>query len=108
MKRIPFLKNVDFHRRDFAFTPVRPGDVVYADPPYVNTTQYGPRGGGYFDTPRFYRWAETMTELGARVFVSEYTIPEHWKIVHSFDQKANGARRDVQEFLAEVVALPHP
>lgn len=54
---------------------VRPGDVVYCDPPYQETTGYKT---GAFDNPTFWKIAEGWTEAGATVFVSEYQAPEGW------------------------------
>lgn len=54
---------------------VRPGDVIYADPPYADTTGYKT---GDFNTTHFWAIAESWVEAGATVFVSEYNAPEGW------------------------------
>lgn len=59
---------------------VRPGDVVYCDPPYESTTGYKT---GAFDSPRFWAVAQAWAEAGATVFVSEYQAPEGWEEVWS-------------------------
>ena len=51
------------------------GSVVYCDPPYYGTTGYS---SGEFDHGRFYAWCEAQT---VPVFVSEFTAPEHWRVV---------------------------
>lgn len=62
---------------------VRPGDVVYCDPPYAETTGYKT---GAFDTPRFWAITQAWAEAGANVFVSEYQAPEGWDVVWSKEQ----------------------
>jgi len=56
------------------------GDVLYLDPPYVDTTGYKT---GAFDSPRFWAVAQAWAEAGADVFVSEYQAPEGWEEVWS-------------------------
>ena len=51
---------------DYAY---RDGDVVYCDPPYKNTNDYGIR----FDSDAFWEWARTRSYP---VYVSEYQAPE--------------------------------
>lgn len=53
----------------------QPGDVIYCDPPYANTTGYNTGG---FDHRAFWEWCDLQSERGVRVFVSEYSAPEHW------------------------------
>ncbi|MGQ3385280.1 DNA adenine methylase [Glutamicibacter sp. TV12E] len=52
-----------------------PGDVIYCDPPYRDTTGYKT---GAFDSPRFWAIAQAWAEAGASVYVSEYDAPEGW------------------------------
>ena len=51
---------------DYAYSD---GDVVYCDPPYKNTNDYGIR----FDSDAFWEWARTRSYP---VYVSEYQAPE--------------------------------
>lgn len=55
------------------------GEVVYCDPPYAETTEYGAAGG--FDSGEFWAWAEAQANRGALVFVSEYAAPAGWRSV---------------------------
>lgn len=59
--------------------PVSAGDVVYLDPPYAGTTGYA--AAGTFDHERFWRIADSWRELGAHVYVSEFTAPAGWREV---------------------------
>lgn len=56
-------------------TVVRPGDVLYCDPPYEDSTGYKTEK---FNHKRFWQTLEDWTKMGARVFVSEYQAPPHW------------------------------
>ena len=56
------------------------GSVVYCDPPYAGTTGYS---SGGFDHDRFYAWCEAQT---VPVFVSEFTAPDHWRVVFEKEQ----------------------
>jgi DNA adenine methylase len=58
-----------------AYSP-EPGSLVYCDPPYENTTMFS--NVAPFDSAAFWRWAETASLAGARVFVSEYQAPVGW------------------------------
>jgi DNA adenine methylase len=55
------------------------GSVVYCDPPYAGTTGYR---SGEFDHARFFAWCEAQT---VPVFVSEFSAPEHWRVVFERD-----------------------
>lgn len=57
---------------------VFPDSVVYCDPPYADTTGYST---GEFDHSVFWNTMEKWVELGAAVFVSEYTAPDGWDVV---------------------------
>jgi site-specific DNA-adenine methylase len=59
--------------------------VVYADPPYLGTTQYRTP----FDHTPFYAWCEARAAEGAAVFVSEFTSPARpgWEIVWQRDRQ---------------------
>ena len=63
-----------FKTQSYSEWDIRPGDVVYCDPPYANTTPYDATEG--FDHGEFWRWCQEQVGLGANVFVSEYNRPE--------------------------------
>lgn len=46
--------------------------MIYADPPYNNTTGYG---GEKFDTVEFWITMQLLTDIGHTVFVSEQEAP---------------------------------
>ena len=75
---------------------VEKGDVVYADIPYENTHQDGYRGGK-FDKQAFVEWAQAQD---VPVYVSEYSMPEDWTEVASFDVRGvRGGKRPEKLFV---------
>ena len=57
------------------------GDVVYCDPPYKNTDDYGTQ----FDTDAFWEWARTRDYP---VYVSEYQAPEDFVSIWSKEKRS--------------------
>lgn len=72
-----------FEHCDYAAWTIRPGDVVYLDPPYAGTTPYTASRSGLerFDHVRFWNIAEEWRASGAHVYVSEFTAPSGWDVV---------------------------
>lgn len=65
---------VVFQHRFFGeYTPPS-GTTVYCDPPYAGTTGYST---GDFDHHNFYLTLREWARNGCRVYVSEYTVPNH-------------------------------
>lgn len=56
-------------RGDYRKIEVRPGDIIYCDPPYKGTAKYQ-KGG--FDHEAFYDWVEQQT---VPVYISEFDMP---------------------------------
>ena len=59
--------------------------VVYADPPYANTTHYK----NHFNSKRFWEVMDQWAERGVSVFVSEYAAPDHWKVIGEFSHSCS-------------------
>lgn len=78
------LPAVSFHHRTYDAWDIGPGDVVYCDPPYTGTTGY--RGTPTFDHAQFWDTCRKWHELGASVFVSEFTAPDDWRAVWSLER----------------------
>ena len=55
---------------DYSTLEIRPGDVIYCDPPYRGTGGYNGKG---FDHEAFYSWAAAQS---VPVYISEYWMPE--------------------------------
>ena len=52
------LQAVEFVHRDFSSVETRPGDVIYADPPYRTVSE--PRYAGTFGYERFFGWVASQ------------------------------------------------
>lgn len=77
LKQLPLIQSVQFKAGDF--TKWRPkGQIVYCDPPYASTTNYGAFSG--FNHDLFW---QTMREWSRdnTVVVSEYAAPSDFKCV---------------------------
>lgn len=61
--------------------------LIYADPPYQNTTSYKT---AKFDPQKFFNWCRLMAKKNS-VFVSEYSAPDDFLCVWSGEIKTNFA-----------------
>jgi DNA adenine methylase len=107
-RRSAALKSVRFECGGYASASVAAGDVVYCDPPYAGTTGYS----GSFSPPDFWAKADAWVDLGATVFVSEYTAPWHWLPVWTKPRKQSlrgnaGGAEVVESLFMRIDALPH-
>ncbi|MBR0083064.1 MAG: DNA adenine methylase [Bacteroidales bacterium] len=73
LERLQSLKRpvgtITARKGDYRTLKVQPGDVLYCDPPYKDTTGYN---GQEFDNEAFYDWACAQT---VPVYISEYDMP---------------------------------
>ncbi len=79
LRATPKIQHVNFVIGDYERFDPGEGTVVYCDPPYANTAGY--KAAGEFDNDRFWEVAERWSRQGARVYVSEFTAPDHWDTV---------------------------
>ena len=83
-KQAPLLTNISFVEADYqeAIKILDDNCLVYCDPPYSNTKQYGVT----FNSASFYTW---VTELSKKYFVliSEYYMPSDFVQVWSKERK---------------------
>lgn len=108
LKKAAFMDVVTFTCMSYLSMRSLPGDVIYADPPYIGTTGYSMS----FDHSPFYKWCEDNARRGVHVLVSEFTAPDRpgWDVVWSKNRQiaVNGLhgqdtrRRD--DLLIEVTA----
>jgi DNA adenine methylase len=73
LKKIEKVRNVEFSAKNYFEIDAQRGDVIYCDPPYVNTTQG--YSTGLFDTSQFWQWCRDTADKGCTVVVSEFTAP---------------------------------
>lgn len=74
LKQAPKLKGIEFRCCDYWNLQIPPNSLIYADPPYYQTTKY-PTGKG-FDHNKFWDWCRAKVKEGHTLYVSEYTAPE--------------------------------
>lgn len=72
LKDMATLQDAHFVCGDYRRLCIPPGSVIYADPPYNNTTGYT---GDKFDTAEFWRAMRLLADTGHTVFVSEQEAP---------------------------------
>jgi len=72
-------------QRDYREWQIDADCVVYCDPPYEGTQEYGAVGA--FDSAEFWRTAQGWSESGALVLVSEYSAPKGWRPVLSMPHR---------------------
>lgn len=88
-----------FTHGDYHTLAIPARSIVYCDPPYVGTHNYG---RGKWDADRFWRWAARLADKGHTVFVSEYAAPPGWDAVWTkttctnFDSARAGAATRVE------------
>ena len=86
------LTNVTFCSGDYeALIRAKPGDLVYCDPPYKDTTPYSRTER--FDYERFWGWADHLAETGVYVYVSEHQAPDGWVPIWSKAQHRSVKRQ---------------
>ena len=76
---IPLLGGVEFHAGSYEDLQIPPKSILYLDPPYFGTKQYGDCRN--FNYEGFYVWCMEMARRGHKVFVSEYQMPSEFRCV---------------------------
>lgn len=71
-------KNITFFNTTYENVNIPPKATIYCDIPYKNTTQYHKV---FFDYDKFYNWCIKKKEEGYNIFISEYNMPEPFKVV---------------------------
>ena len=63
---------------------IKPGAVIYCDPPYAKTAGY--KNAGDFDHVKFWSWAREKSKTNP-VFVSEYNAPSDVRCIYEFSRR---------------------
>lgn len=66
------LQGAWFTNLDYRVVPIPHNAVIYADPPYCNTTGYR---GEPFDSAEFWMYMRLIAQMGCTVFISEQEAP---------------------------------
>ena len=78
-KQISLIKDFSFTSLDYFDVEILPNSVIYCDIPYKNKKQYATSKN--FDYDNFYDWCRLKKKQGFKVFISEYEMPNDFKIV---------------------------
>ena len=79
LHRLQRLERLEISGKSYDDVEILPNSVVYCDPPYVGTKEYGVE----FDHDKFYKW---LRNTNFPVYISEYTMPSDFAIVASIDK----------------------
>ena len=83
LERLQQLEQLEFINGDYRNLDIKKDDVVYCDPPYVNTGKVY----GEFNNSDFDKW---MNELPTNeIYISEYTVLPNTEIVVDLGKKQN-------------------
>lgn len=72
LERLKGLERLEISNKDYRTVPLFADDVIYADPPYKNTSS-ACNEGNEFDYGQFEEW---LNKVEIPVYVSEYTCPK--------------------------------
>jgi len=78
LKQASKLTEVEFLHSDYAYYSNFSNALIYCDPPYQGTTQYGSSQG--FDYDGFWNWVRVMSQKNL-VLISEYNAPDDFNCI---------------------------
>ena len=90
-KQSPNLKGILFYPGKYYELAHVSGAVIYCDPPYANTKQYGYASQEQMDYNRFWNWAREMSKDNY-VFVSEQVAPDDFEIIWEMEAKRTNGK----------------
>lgn len=82
IRKASALRGVSIECHSYDWCQPNAGDVVYCDPPYAGTLDYGATRG--FDHEAFWGKMAEWSDAGVSVLVSEYAAPVGWEPVAEF------------------------
>jgi DNA adenine methylase len=110
LNTIGSLQRVSFISTDYQELLIPDGALVYCDPPYAGTTDYGDYTTQAGD---FWRWCDKLIARDCQVFVSGYrkNKPFAWEVAWSTEVKteidnSNGQRADWKKSRTECLFRP--
>lgn len=91
-KQAPNLKGIVFKCQNYwELDKSTNGAVIYCDPPYQGTKQYGYANQGKMDYKQFWNWVREISNHNI-VFVSEQSAPEDFEVVWEADVKRTSGK----------------
>jgi len=100
------MRHASIELSDYRSIRVGAGDIVYADPPYAQTTPY--EAVKPFSTDEFWVVADAWVDAGATVLVSEHVAPDSWHCAWSKPTPAYLRGDQSVEFRTESVFIKTP
>ena len=82
LKAMKAMKALKITNKSYNQVEILPNSIIYCDPPYKGTGEYQK---GNFNHDIFYKWA---LDNENPVFISEYKMPDDFKVVASFDHRS--------------------
>lgn len=79
LKQVDKVRDVEFLNADYSEFSHLENSLIYCDPPYQGTTQYG--ASEKFHYERFWDWVRNLSEKNI-VLVSEYNAPEDFVTIY--------------------------
>lgn len=76
----PDLKGIEFRCQNYWELEDVKGAVIYLDPPYQGTKQYGYKRQEPMDYTKFWNWVRELSKDNY-VFISEQSAPEDFEVV---------------------------
>jgi len=77
------FKNINFLHCDYLYMDFPTNSLIYCDPPYEGTTNYGSK----FNHDIFWEWCRIQKRNGHTIFISEYKSPSDFKCVKEIQHK---------------------
>lgn len=82
LQQLQQLERLNFYNESYEKIKIKPNSIIYCDPPYACTADYG----GSFDTKKFLDWCDAQSEP---VFISEYNISDkRFRLVKEFKKRS--------------------
>jgi DNA adenine methylase len=107
-KQMLNLMDVEFLNRDYTYFTGYKNCLIYCDPPYKGTTQYGT--SKYFDYDKFWSWVREMSRYNT-VLVSEYNAPKDFNCIYektlTTTLDKNTRKKDVEKLFVSDIANKH-
>ena len=77
LNQVKGLKGIEIHNCNYTELPIPENSLIYCDPPYKGTTGYKDK----FNHEDFYIWCREMKAKGHSIYISEYTMPDDFKLL---------------------------
>ena len=99
----PHLRNIVFENKDYREYSDVCNAIIYCDPPYFGTKQYGVQ----FEYQRFYEWCRDMSKNNI-ILISEYNMPDDFECIWEKERKVyQKSDRDRADIAVERLFIKH-